>query len=131
MNQGSRSGMRSLPSAPSAPRLSHIAPMLMLVALWLGRSGETAGKTRIPLRLPWFIFGFLAVAALNSLVAIPRPLTDAAATGAQALLLLAIVATAMKARLHLLLDQGWRSFAPIIVATLTSFLLSLGAALLL
>jgi hypothetical protein len=37
----------------------------------------------------------------------------------------------MKARLHLLLDQGWRSFAPIIVATLTSFLLALGAALLL
>ena len=69
--------------------------------------------------------------AINSLVTIPEPAQDAAATGAQALLLLAIVATAMKARLHLLLDQGWRSFAPIIVATLTSFLLALGAALLL
>ena len=70
-----------------------------------------------------------AVAAVNSVVAIPKPAQDAAATGAQALLLLAIVATAMKARLHLLLDQGWRSFAPIIVATLSSFLLSLAAAL--
>ena len=73
--------------------------------------------------------GFLGIAALNSLIAIPKPLQDGAATGAQALLLLAIVATAMKARLHLLLDQGWRSFAPIIVATMTSFLLSLVAAL--
>lgn len=110
-------------------RVALLAPMLMLVALWLSRGGEGDGLTRIPLRLPWFILGFLAVAAINSLVAIPQVAQDAAATGAQALLLLAIVATAMKARLHLLLDQGWRSFAPILVATLASFLLSLAAAL--
>jgi uncharacterized integral membrane protein (TIGR00698 family) len=111
-------------------RVALLAPMLMLVGLWLGRSGAAeAAKTRIPLRLPWFIIGFLALAAVNSLVALPKPVQDGAATAAQALLLLAIVATAMKARLHLLLDQGWRSFAPIIVATLTSFLLSLAAAL--
>ena len=112
-------------------RVALLAPMLMLVALWLGRSGEDKGKSpaRIPLRLPWFILGFLTIAAVNSLIAIPKPAQNAAATGAQALLLLAVVATAMKARLHLLLDQGWQSFAPIIVATLTSFLLSLAAAL--
>lgn len=110
-------------------RVALLAPMLMLVALWLGRSGEGTTKTHIPLRLPWFIIGFLAIAAINSLITIPKHAQDAAATGAQALLLLAVVATAMKARLHLLLDQGWRSFAPIIVATLTSFLLSLAAAL--
>ena len=110
-------------------RVALLAPMLMLVALWLGRSGEPSARTRIPLRLPWFILGFLAVAAVNSLMPIPKPVQSAAATGAQALLLLAIVATAMKARLHLLLDQGWRSFAPIVIATLTSFLLSLAAAL--
>ncbi|HWW56448.1 MAG TPA: putative sulfate exporter family transporter [Sphingopyxis sp.] len=110
-------------------RVALLAPMLMLVALWIGQSDKSDARTRIPLRLPWFILGFLAVAAINSLVAIPGVARDAAATGAQALLLLAIVATAMKARLHLLLDQGWRSFAPIIVATLTSFLLSLAAAL--
>ena len=110
-------------------RVALLAPMLMLVALWLGRGGEADTRARIPLRLPWFILGFLGLAAINSLVAIPAPAQDAAATAAQALLLLAIVATAMKARLHLLLDQGWRSFAPIIVATLTSFLLSMGAAI--
>ena len=109
-------------------RVALLAPMLMLVAMWIGRGGE-GGKMRIPLRLPWFITGFLAVAVLNSLIAIPAPIQHAANGGAQALLLLAVVATAMKARLALLLDQGWRSFAPIIVATLTSFLLSLAAAL--
>ncbi len=111
-------------------RVALLAPMLMLVGLWLARGdgdGDATEKRRIPLRLPWFILGFLGLAALNSLVALPRPAVDAANMAAQALLLLAIVATAMKARLHLLLDQGWRSFAPIIVATLTSFLLSLAA----
>lgn len=113
-------------------RVALLAPMLMLVGLWLGRtSGETAGKRRIPMRLPWFILGFLALGAVNSLVALPKPAVDVANMVAQALLLLAVVATAMKARLYLLLDQGWRSFAPILVATLTSFLLSLAAATLL
>ncbi|WP_293701785.1 MULTISPECIES: YeiH family protein [unclassified Sphingopyxis] len=110
-------------------RVALLAPMLMLVALWLGRLGERDGAGKIPIRLPWFIVGFLVIAALNSVMAVPKPVQDGAASGAQALLLLAIVATAMKARLHLLLDQGWRSFAPIIVATVTSFLLSLAAAL--
>lgn len=112
-------------------RVALLAPMLMLVALWLARGdGAMDGaRARIPLRLPWFITGFLLLAAINSLAAFPAPVQDGAATAAQALLLLAIVATAMKARLDLLLDQGWRSFAPIAVATLTSFLLSLAAAL--
>ena len=111
-------------------RVALLAPMLMLIAMWLSRGvAREDGKLRIPLRLPWFITGFLAVAAINSLAVIPAPVQHAANGGAQALLLLAIVATAMKARLALLLDQGWRSFAPIIIATLTSFLLSLAAAL--
>ena len=71
----------------------------------------------------------IAVERVAVVALLPRLQDAVAATGAHALLLLAIVATAMKARLHLLLDQGWRSFAPIIVATVTSFLLSLGAAL--
>src|SRR3546814_9144500 len=81
----------------------------------LGRGGAAQATRRIPLRLPWFITGFLALAAINSLVPIPASAQHAANGAAQALLLLAIVATAMKARLALLLDQGWRSFAPIIV----------------
>src|SRR3546814_2986657 len=96
--------------------------MLMLVGLWLARAGGgDAAKRRILLRLPWFILGFLALAALNSLVALTRTAVDAANMAAQALLLLGIVATAMKARLHLLLDQCWRCFDDLIVAPLPSF----------
>src|SRR3546814_11038554 len=64
-------------------RVALLAPMRRLVARWLGRSGGTDATARIPLRLPWFIIGFLGLAAINSLVAIPRPAQDAAATAAQ------------------------------------------------
>lgn len=116
-------------------RVALLAPMLMLVALWLahGKADDDGapGKPRIPLRLPWFITGFLALAALNSVITLPAAAHDGANMAAQALLLLAIVATAMKAQLHMLIGQGWRSFAPIGVATATSFVLALGAATLL
>lgn len=118
-------------------RVALLAPMLMLAALWLARQGQGQGKeqelaaggNKVSLRLPWFITAFLGVVIAGSIVAIPAPVRDGAATAAQALLLLAIVATAMKAQLHLLLGQGWRPFAPVAVATLTSFLAALAAAL--
>src|SRR3546814_10217648 len=66
-------------------RVALLAPMLMLVGLWLARAGGgDAAKRRIPLRLPWFILGFLALAAPNSLVALPRPAVDAGHMAAHA-----------------------------------------------
>jgi uncharacterized integral membrane protein (TIGR00698 family) len=118
-------------------RVALLAPMLMLAALWLARQnggggeGAVTGRGRISLKLPWFITAFLGVVVLGSLVSVPAPAIAAASTAAQALLLLAIVATAMKAQLHLLLGQGWQSFAPVGVATITSFLAALAAALML
>jgi uncharacterized integral membrane protein (TIGR00698 family) len=110
-------------------RVALLAPMLMLAAMWLVRQSGGAARTRVSLRLPWFILAFLAVVAVNSLVTVPPVVSERAAGIAQSLLLLAIVATAMKAQLHQLLGQGWRVFAPVGVATLTSFALSLGAAM--
>ena len=111
-------------------RVALLAPMLMLAALWLARQGEGVGTGgRVSFKLPWFITAFLAVVVAGSFLTLPQPLRDGAATGAQALLLLAIVATSMKAQLQLLLGQGWRPFAPVVVATLTSFAASLAAAL--
>ncbi|MEY4270339.1 MAG: hypothetical protein RLZZ58_1555, partial [Pseudomonadota bacterium] len=110
-------------------RVALLAPMLTLAAMWLVHQSGGAARQRVSLRLPWFILAFLGVVAVNSLVAVPKAVTSTAADVAQGLLLLAIVSTAMKAQLHLLLNQGWRPFAPVVVATLTSFCLSLIAAL--
>jgi uncharacterized integral membrane protein (TIGR00698 family) len=112
-------------------RVALLAPMLMLAALWIARQSDAPANAsrRVSLKLPWFITAFLAVVVIGSFLPVPPLVAASAATGAQALLLLAIVATAMKAQLHLLLGQGWRSFAPVAVATITSFLASLAAAL--
>ena len=50
---------------------------------------------------------------------------------AGALLLLAVTATGIRSPMRLLLEQGWRASTPVIAATLVSFLLALGAALVL
>lgn len=112
-------------------RVALLAPMLMLAALWLARQGDgaSAGGARVSFKLPWFITAFLVVMLAGSFLPIPAPAMAATGSLAQAFLLLAIVATAMKAQLHLLLGQGWRSFTPVAVATITSFFASLGAAL--
>lgn len=112
-------------------RVALLAPMLMLAALWLARQdgGSPGAQGRVSLKLPWFITAFLLFVVVGSFLPIPPLVAKLAATAAQALLLLAIIATAMKAQLHLLLGQGWRSFAPVAVATLTSFAASLAAAM--
>jgi len=46
----------------------------------------------------------------------------------KALLVLAVTATAMRSRMELLMEMGWRSVVPVIAATLVSFAVSLGFA---
>lgn len=101
-------------------RVALLAPVVALVSLILKPDG---GDTRIwrRLALPWFIVAFLAVVTLNSVVAIPEAVRGWALTGSKALLLLAVTATAMRTRLDLLLDMGWRATVPVMLATLTSF----------
>ncbi len=115
-------------------RVALLAPLMLLLALWLARAnggggGGGGGAARLPLGLPWFIIAFAGVMTANSLLPVPPVVRDTAATGAQILLTLAIVSTAMKARLQLLVGQGWRSIAPIVVASATSFCLALAAAM--
>ncbi len=58
-------------------------------------------------------------------------LTGALLAGSKGLLLLAVTATAMRTRLDLLLDMGWRAAVPVLGATLASFAAALGFALVL
>jgi uncharacterized membrane protein YadS len=81
--------------------------------------------------MPWFIVAFLGAVALNSAVAVPAELSRWALVGSKALLLLAVTATAMRSRMDLLLEMGWRATVPVIVATLASFLSALGFVVLL
>ena len=110
----------------------HGLSVFTLVSLFIGQDGAATGQPIWRrLALPWFITAFLGVVALNSLVSLPAEATKACLTGSKALLLLAVTATAMRSRMDLLLEMGWRAAIPVVIATLASFAASLGFALLL
>jgi uncharacterized integral membrane protein (TIGR00698 family) len=109
-------------------RVALLAPTLLIVTLMIPKDGEA--KTGAP-PVPWFIVAFLVLAALNSTMVLPVELGRLAKLGTTILLLLAVVATGIRSPMHLLLQQGWRASMPVVAATLVSFLLALGAAVLL
>jgi len=114
-------------------RVALLAPVVVLVSLMLG--GGTAGGAAQPvwkrLALPWFITAFLATVVLNSVMTVPQAISHYALIASKGLLLLAVTATAMRSRMDLLLDMGWRATIPVITATVASFLTAFGFAVLL
>lgn len=115
-------------------RVALLAPVVALAAIWL-RTREPDGETPVTrgprLGLPWFVWGFLLVVVANSFFPFPETLTATSRTAATSLLLVAVTATAMKSNMAGLLGQSWRTFAPIVAATVAAFLAALGAALVL
>ena len=109
-------------------RVALLAPTLLIVTLMI-RSDHEAKAGAPP--VPWFIVAFLVLTAVNSAVAMPVEVARLARLGTTILLLLAVVATGIRSPMHLLLQQGWRASMPVVAATLVSFLLALGAAVLL
>jgi len=112
-------------------RVALLAPIVVLVGLIIGPAeGGSSTSLWRRLALPWFITGFLLVVCLNSFVAIPKAFTIHALDASKGLLLLAVTATAMRSRLDLLVEMGWRATIPVLAATLASFACALGVALL-
>ena len=113
-------------------RVALLAPLVALASLALGPgdgdSRPSAGVWR-RLALPWFITAFLGVLALNSVVTIPAMISQNALTGSKALLLLAVTATAMRSRMDLLMQVGWRATVPVLTATIASFVTALAFAI--
>lgn len=103
-------------------RVALLAPVVLLVSLWLGGTG---GEAKQPLRKrlapPWFILGFLTVAGLNSAFELPAQMAGAASLAAKSLLLMAVTATALRSRTDLIRELGWRAAVPVATATLSSF----------
>ena len=111
-------------------RVAMLAPLVALAGWWLNaREGKGGGLGRIT--LPWFIIAFLGVLAVNSLVSIPPHLREWALLASKAMLLLAVTATAMRSRMDLLLELGWRASVPVIAASGASFATALALAALL
>ena len=109
-------------------RVALLGPALILVSLWIGTDGDTGARPiwrRVT--LPWFILGFVALVAVNSALPVPAVLRTAMMTASKALLLFAVIATAMRSDLALILKLGWRAATPVLCATLASFLAAISA----
>lgn len=112
-------------------RVALLAPIVALVSLFYLRKGQ--GGEALPiwrrLAMPWFITAFLCTVLLNSLIDVPTVVTATSLTLSKALLLLAVTATAMRSRMDLILQMGWRALLPVLGATLASLISALGFAL--
>lgn len=106
-------------------RVALLAPVVALVGLLLKPVDGADTRLWRRLALPWFITAFFAMVTLNSLAPVPEAVRGGALTASKALLLLAVTATAMRTRLDLLLAMGWRATIPVLLASVTSFLISL------
>lgn len=113
-------------------RVALLAPVVALVTLWIGPATGGAGQPFWQrLALPWFIIAFLGTVTLNSVIAVPPSLAHFALLSSKTLLLLAVTATAMRSRMDLLIEMGWRAAVPVLTATLISFVCALGFAMVL
>jgi len=105
-------------------RVTLLAPVVALIGLAVGRADNAERGMLAHFRLPWFIIAFFAVVAVNSLIEIPAPAREYGLLASKGLLLLAVIATAMRSRLDALMSDGWRGLIPVFIATLVSFLAS-------
>ncbi len=113
-------------------RVALLAPIVIVTGLAIGHPEDAASRPAWKrVALPWFIMAFFAIVLVNSLVTLPGAVRDTALSASKGLLLVAVIATAMRSRLDLLMETGMKSVVPVIVATLVSFAASLCAALLL
>lgn len=107
-------------------RVALLAPVVAVVSM-LVKDEDAADRHWIRrLAMPWFITLFLAVVVLNSLVTMPQIVVHASLTLSKALLLLAVTATAMRSRLDLVMQMGWRAALPVVAATGASLVVALG-----
>ncbi|WP_236638409.1 putative sulfate exporter family transporter [Mangrovicoccus ximenensis] len=61
--------------------------------------------------VPWFVFGFLAMAVLNSVLPLPDPARDAAAAATSFLLAMALAAMGLETDIRKLRRAGLRPLA--------------------
>ncbi|HEY8004234.1 MAG TPA: putative sulfate exporter family transporter, partial [Phenylobacterium sp.] len=97
-------------------RVAMLLPVVATIALVLsrGRGGRSGAKVPVP----WFLFGFAALVALNSLGFLPKPAVDGAGEVSRWCLVVAIAALGMKTTFKSLIAAGWRPVGAMVAETL-------------
>jgi uncharacterized integral membrane protein (TIGR00698 family) len=100
-------------------RVLMLAPVILLLPFIMAR-GKVETGARVP--TPWFVFGFVAMVVINSVLPIPAAVTAAAGQVAPLLLAIALAAMGLETDLRLLNSRGVR---PLILAGLGTIFISL------
>lgn len=113
-------------------RVMMLAPFLLLLSLWLSRSGRTeaeaeAARAAGGITIPWFALGFVLMAGIHSLGVLPRPLVDAGIELDNVLLAIAMAALGLSTHIGAGRAAGTRPL--ILAALLFAWLLGAGWAL--
>ncbi|WP_085818402.1 YeiH family protein [Roseovarius halotolerans] len=98
-------------------RVSFLAPVVVLIALWWRDPESGAGEKRPPI-IPGFVLGFLVLAGLNSFGLIPQAAGAFLAKLSSWALLAAIAAVGMKTDLRNVIQVGGGAIALIVAETL-------------
>jgi uncharacterized integral membrane protein (TIGR00698 family) len=106
-------------------RVLMLGPMVLAASLWM-RARAPAGTARVPL-VPWFILGFLVMAAIRSLGLMPDAAVSAATTLATLLTIAAMAALGLGVDVRVLGRAGGR----VTLAVVASLVLLLAISLLL
>jgi uncharacterized integral membrane protein (TIGR00698 family) len=105
-------------------RVAFLLPAVTAIAWWVARSGETAGGARpAP---PVFLFGFLVLAAFNSLGLVPAEVKAAITWISSFLIVVAIAALGMKTSLLTMARIGVKPVMLLVVETIFIGLLVVG-----
>ncbi|WP_299197067.1 putative sulfate exporter family transporter [uncultured Amphritea sp.] len=106
-------------------RVMMLAPFILLLSSRLSRADDQASSGAII--IPWFVFGFIAATAVNSLVAIPEPLLNLIKLTSQFCLALAMAALGLQTRWVTIKQAGPK---PLLLALILFLMLIFGGYLL-
>ncbi|NYZ14062.1 YeiH family protein [Azospirillum sp. RWY-5-1] len=89
-------------------RVMMLAPVVLLLGLVAAQRMGGAGRERASVPVPWFVLGFAALAALNSVVTIPTGVKEAAGLATGFLLSTALAAMGLETDVGKLRAKGLR-----------------------
>lgn len=105
-------------------RVMMLAPVVIVIA-WLYQRSQpkTEGQVPTPVPVPWFVFGFIGMVALNSWLPLSAAVTDILQTTAQILLTIAMAALGLQTRFSAIKAAGPK---PLLLSSMLFILLIVG-----